>query len=436
MKKIYNRALAFYNTIKSKIAFYPAVMSVFGFLFALFMILMERDGISRKLIEVFPLIVVEDGDTALNVLSTCIGGLISLMVFSFSMVMLLLSQASSNFSPRLLPGLISNKKHQLILGFYLATIIYNIFTLFSIETSEKKFTLPGFSILIGVLLTIICLSAFIFFIHNISQSIQINNIMDGIYDKASRKMEMLIKIENENSSTPINAFPDSKDWHSYKSPKTGYFQNLAVKNITKICEEQNTKIHITVPKGLFVLKNIAILKSEKSLDEDAVKSIFQNLNFARGEYIEDNYVLSFKQITEIALKAMSPGINDPGTAINAIDYLTELFALRLQKNDSGVLVDDNKASIRIAIVNFSELLYYVMSALRTYCKHDPIVVQKLLWMLSYLKQQPSENDSYQEAIEEEIGILLKDANFDSKVDQKKVVALGKSLANGSFEGLE
>ncbi|WP_194850627.1 DUF2254 domain-containing protein [Nonlabens antarcticus] len=432
MKKLYNRITAFYNTIKSKIAFYPTLLSLGGFLVALLMILLEKEGISRKLIEIFPLIVIEDGDTALNVLSTCIGGLISLMVFSFSMVMLLLSQASSNFSPRLLPGLISNKKHQLILGFYLATIIYNIFTLFSIEPSEKKYTLPGLSILIGVLLTIICLSAFIFFIHNISQSIQINNIMDGIYDKASKRMEEVIKKEKENPTAVVESFPDTEGWTAYISPKTGYFQNLAEKNIMDICEKQETKIHITVPKGLFVLKNVPILKSEKALSQEVIKDIFQNLNFARGEYIEDNYVLSFKQICEIALKAMSPGINDPGTAINAIDYLTELFALRLQKSDSGVLVFDGKAKIRIAVVSFSELLYYVMSSLRTYCKHDPIVVQKLLWMLSYLKQQPCEVDSYNESIEREISVLMKDVNFDSPTDQRKVEELATSLGDGSF----
>src|SRR5690606_41948384 len=92
------------------------------FLVALLVMYLEQQCISRKIMDVFPLLLVEDGDTALTVLSACLGGLISLMVFSFSMVMLLLSQASNNYSPRLLPGLISDKRHQLILGIYLATI--------------------------------------------------------------------------------------------------------------------------------------------------------------------------------------------------------------------------------------------------------------------------------------------------------------------------
>jgi len=427
MKHFFLRIRAFINTLQNKIAFYPTLLSLCGFSFALLMIILENRGISRKLIDVFPLLVVENGDTALTVLSTCIGGLISMMVFSFSMVMLLLSQASSNFSPRLLPGLISNKRHQLILGTYLATIVYNIFTLFSIEPSEEKYTLPGFSVLLGIVFTILCLSAFIFFIHNISQSIQINNIMDTIYDEASVRLDELIKNENEQQKSDFEGFPDTSTWNEYTSPKSGYLQKISYKNIADICKEKDIKLYFTIPKGLFVLKNITILKSEKPLDKETLKDIFSNINFARGEYIKDNYVFAFKQITEIAVKAMSPGINDPGTAINAIDYLTELFAQRMKKNNSGIILNGNKTYIKMAVVSFEDLMYNVMASLRTYCKHDPIVVQKLLWMLSYLKQQPAQDTSYMKVINEEIEILKKNSSFDSIKDTEKIQSLAEEI---------
>jgi uncharacterized membrane protein len=134
--------------------------------------------------------------------------------------------------------------------------------------------------------------------------------------------------------------------------------------------------------------------------------------------VEDNYVLAFKQITEIAVKAMSPGINDPGTAINAIDYLTDLFALRMQKKDNGIIIHKEKATLRIAVVTFEELMYNVMASLRTYCKHDPIMVEKLLWMLMYLQQQPAAEDNYILAIKKEMETLVSQAknSFDSNKD--------------------
>lgn len=414
MKKLFIRIFDFFNTIESKIAFYPTLFAISGFFVALLMIYLEQQGVSRKIMDIFPLLMVEDGDTALTVLSACLGGLISLMVFSFSMVMLLLSQASNNYSPRLLPGLISDRRHQVILGIYLSTILYNIFTLFSIEPSEDKYTLPGFSVLLGIVFTIVCLVAFIYFIHNISQSIQINNILDTIFEYAEKRLQSLIESEKGQTKN----FPDLANWYEYKAGRSGYFQNISIKNILRICEDEETRIYITIPKGLFVLKNSIFLKSEKQLDEKVVDSIISNISFARGELVEDNYILAFKQITEIAVKAMSPGINDPGTAINAVDYLTDLFALRMQKKDNGIIVHKESATLRMAIVSFKELMYNVMASLRTYCKHDPVMVEKLLWMLNYLQKQPAADDNYQKVIKEEMKTLLEQAknSFDSEWD--------------------
>ncbi len=423
MKKLFIRIFDFFNTIESKIAFYPTLFAISGFFVALLMIYLEQQGVSRKIMDIFPLLMVEDGDTALTVLSACLGGLISLMVFSFSMVMLLLSQASNNYSPRLLPGLISDRRHQVILGIYLSTILYNIFTLFSIEPSEDKYTLPGFSVLLGIVFTIVCLVAFIYFIHNISQSIQINNILDTIFEYAEKRLQSLIESEKGQTKN----FPDVANWYEYKAGRSAYFQNISIKNILRICEDEETKIYITIPKGLFVLKNSIFLKSEKQLDEKVVDSIISNISFARGELVEDNYILAFKQITEIAVKAMSPGINDPGTAINAVDYLTDLFALRMQKKDNGIIVHKESATLRMAIVSFKELMYNVMASLRTYCKHDPVMVEKLLWMLNYLQKQPAAEDNYQKVIKEEMKTLLEQAknSFDSEWD---VLTIDKMVA--------
>ena len=105
---------------------------------------------------------------------------------------------------------------------------------------------------------------------------------------------------------------------------------------------------------------------------------------------------------------MSPGINDPGTAINGIDYLTELLALRLKQKDVHIIGSNEKAYIKISTVKFEDLLYNVMASIRTYCKHDIILVQKLLLMFKYLKTQNVKNKKYFDSIDTEIKTLLGD----------------------------
>jgi len=420
MKNLFTRLLSFFNTIKSKIAFYPTLMAFLGVNLAFVMQIVEEHNVSNSLMKVFPQLILENGDTALTILSTCVAGLISMMVFSFSMVMLLLSQASSNYSPRLLPGLISDKTHQIILGFYMATILYTIFTLFSIEPSDEEYTLPGVSILLSIAMTILCLASFIYFIHNISQSIQITNILEKIFKESKNRLLLIIEKEKTKDNVLIGSFPDTTDWNEYTVKTSGYFQNISLQNMVNICKEKDIKIYFTRPKGFFILQNETYFKTDKKIDEKTLNAILSNINFARGELIEDNYILAFKQITEIAVKAMSPGINDPGTCINAIDYLTELFALRMHKRNSGVIVNDGKTYIKIAIVSFEELLYNCMASLRTYCKHDPIIVQKLMFMLFYLRKQNGFDKSYNESVEKEISVLKQSSleAFDTDLDKE------------------
>ncbi len=410
MKQLFYRTLSFFNVIESKIAFYPTVLAFFGVLFAFMMMYFENLGISKYLLEKAPILVVDNGNTALTILSALISGLISVIVFSFSMVMLLLSQASSNYSPRLLPGLISDRKHQIILGTYLSTILYNIFILFSIQPTGDKYQLPGFAVLVGILGTVFCIYAFIFFIHNISQSIQISNILKRIYTQAKGRLELVITKEDQH----LAPFPDSENWYEYHSKTSGYLQNISYTNLIDICEEKDTHLHILPVKGIFVLNGLPLIKSKKKLDEETLNLILSNFNFAREELIEDNYILGLKQITEVIVKAMSPGINDPGTAINAIDYLTELLALRLQKKDLNVIRREEKPYLKINTINYKELIYQIMASIRTYCKHDVTLSQKLLIMLNYLLHQPTYNEDYKSAINTEIHNLLTDAKTSIK----------------------
>jgi len=404
MKQLFFRSLGIFKDLQNKIAFYPTVFALFGILFAFFIMNLENRGISKYLLEKAPTLVVNNGNTAIAILTALISGLISMIVFSFSMVMLLLSQASSNYSPRLLPGLISDKNHQVILGIYLATTLYCIFILFSIQPTGDKYQIPGFSVLLGILGTVISIYAFIYFIHNISQSIQINHILDRIYKSARNLLENLIEKESE----PNSDFPSSKDWFEFPTEKSGYLQDISTSVLIDICEKEDIKLRILPVKGQFILIGIPLFKSSKKLEESTVKKILSSFAFARGELVEDNYVLAFKQITEIIIKAMSPGINDPGTAINGIDYLTELLALRLKKKDVHIIGNNDKAYIKISMVKFEDLLYNVMASIRTYCKHDIILVQKLLLMFKYLKTQNVKKQSYLDCIDTEVKTLLDD----------------------------
>ena len=422
MKALYHKLLHFSSKLQSKIAFYPTLLSVFGFLLTLIVLYLNEMGVSTYLKEKAPTLVIEDLQTARTLLSAFIAGMISLMVFSFSMVMILLNQASSNFSPRLLPGLISNRRHQLVLGSFLASLIYCIFILVSVDVKEDPINPAGFPVLIAIILTIFCLGLFVYFIHSISQSILVNNILDNIYRTSRSHLEKILETEEDDKR-----FPATDDWHVYHADSTGYFQDCITDTLKELCQNHSIKLEIIPPKGSFILEGIPLIRCEQELEEELINKLRGSIIIAKTQLLKENYVLAFKQITEIAVKAMSPGINDPGTALNAIDYLTELFARRMKIKDQITLSIEKDPVIKLGSVSFQELLYNVMASLRLYCKHDVIIMQKLILMIRYLLFQPASEAHYSECLKKEIKLLLDDAG--KSISNEKDLATIKELAN-------
>lgn len=425
MNSIFSSLYGFYQNIKGKIAFYPSLFALLGLLFAFLMMYLENRGISDYLTKNMPVLVVNNGDTAHVILSACITGLISMMVFSFSMVMVLLNQASTNYSPRLLPGLISDRKHQIILGIYLSSILYCIFILFYIQPTGNEYEVPGFSVLLGIIATVVCIYAFIYFIHTISQSIQITFILDDIYNSAKTRLDQVLKWDTEAA----DIFPDTSDWYEYKTPNSGYFRDINRDKLIEFCCKKETMLDILPVRGMFTLKGNPFFRSQKALTENEIERVLTYLHFSREEMVSRNYVLAFKQLAEVLAKAMSPGINDPGTAMNAIDYLTELLRIRMSLSDHAFISNNGKTYVRERAVKFDELLYNLLASIRTYCKHDIVVVQKLGQMFGSLLKQEAKESSYYEALKTEAERVLLDAfhSVDNQSDKGVISKMAETL---------
>ena len=118
-----------YREMINSIGFYPSVLSVGFLLFAVITMSLEYIAPVEQLKAFISVVLVDSAENARTILSTLAGSIISLTVFSFSMVMVVLNSASASLSPRVVPGLITRKSHQMVLGFYLGSIIYSIIML-------------------------------------------------------------------------------------------------------------------------------------------------------------------------------------------------------------------------------------------------------------------------------------------------------------------
>ena len=136
------------------------------------------------------------------VLCTLITGIISLITLSFAMVMVVLSNVSTTFSPKLILGLVSEKTHQIVLGNYIGAILYCLILL--LLTSDKEsHRFHDMAIILATAMGIWCLVLFIYFIHKISTSVQINNIVERIYTETKKE---LYRRQDEEECKLYNSF--------------------------------------------------------------------------------------------------------------------------------------------------------------------------------------------------------------------------------------
>src|SRR5690554_2732446 len=370
------KTLHFFVRLERQIAFYPSVLALAGLFLALVMIYLEQLGLSQFIIKHAPIVMVQSFETARTILGTFIGGFISILVFSFSMVMILLNQAAANFSPRLLPGLVSNKKHQIILGIYLASLFFCLLALMLIQSEGEEVTTPGSMILMAILMMATSLTAFIYFIHSISKSIQVNHILHRIYHDAADQFNRLLEggKNKDDSAILIHApadFSPDNNWTLYRAESNGYLSAVDTGALLKLMHKDDNQMQILVGRSYYMLAGTPLFRTRKAVEDNLANDLHKQFLIESSVSVSDNEDLGFKIITEIAIKAMSPGINDPGTALSCIDYLTQLLALRLRHQPQQWYQDkpgDNTQNpvtrVQLKHLDFEDLLYQIMAPFR------------------------------------------------------------------------
>ncbi|WP_299699592.1 DUF2254 domain-containing protein [uncultured Pontibacter sp.] len=429
MRRILGRIKLVIQFIYTSIGFFPTLISLLFFGFAVLMIYYETRGISKQLEDQLPFFIITHGETANMILSTIATGIFSLIVFSFTMVMLVLNQASSNFSPRVIPGLISSKSNQKVLGLYLGTLIYTLVVMVNVRSEHYDTDLPGLAVFVAMCFTFLCLAFFVYFIHSISVAIQIDNILEGIYNTTLNKLKEEIE-RDEGAELP--AIFETGDWRELESSSTGYLQKVDRKAVIEQCKEHDVVLEFMQPLGHFVIKGLPFARVAGNLKDKELfcRELDSNLSFYQEELADINYLYGFKQITESAVKALSPSVNDPGTAIKAIDYLTDLFILRMRLTDEKIFHDqDGTLRLRLDEVSFRELMSVCLGPIRVYGKSDPIILLRLLNLLKNLCHEAKNYPKHQAAITKEAQLMVEDAQETTKNpgDRHKVNDMIKAL---------
>ncbi|WP_047418372.1 DUF2254 domain-containing protein [Cellulophaga sp. Hel_I_12] len=407
--------------VLKSIAFYPVLLAISFFIIALLILKIENSEFIATIKQELPFLFISDFETARTILTTFIGGIISLTVFSFSMVMVVLNQASSNFSPRLLPNLVSNKKHQIILGVYIGTLLYFIFILIALGAEGVESNSIGLSTMLAAIFGVVCVGLFVYFIHNISTAIQINNIIDRIYRSSSKSLEKAYK--NQQNKIALR-HSESAGFRSILSDKTGYFSGFYVSLMAENLKSNGYQFNITPYLNQHIYKGDVIAEVSENLSDEEEKALLFCFTISTNRHDGDEGISGLIKLSEIAVKAMSPGINDPGTAIEAIVKIGKLLYTTVAfANATSQKLEQKNLIIVTHNISVDELLRIIIQPIRFYAKEDCMVLFQLIKTLQYVLRNPKISIDNKHSLETELTNLKIDIqeNIKNKADQKKLL---------------
>jgi uncharacterized membrane protein len=373
-----------YNNITGSIAFYPAIIALCFLLASLLMLEIDFSEKGKQIKENFTWLRLRDPSTARIIVSTIAAGVISMTVFTFSMVMVVLNQAAAQMSNRVLDNLIGNRFQQFVLGIFIGTTVFALFLLSSIRERDSGSSVPALSIYLLILLTIIDILLFIYFLHFITQTVKYQTIIHRIELQTIKAMDKC----STSHKKKVDSF-QFKFTSEIASPETGYFQEINYKQLIKWAQAKDVCIELLHPRGSYLLKGapFLILHHNAALDQQETDQLFSGVDFYHEQPIVSNPYFGFKHLAEVGIKALSPGINDPATAVISLEALAGLLAYFLRNPPQEVFEDEvGQPRVLLKERSFKELFQECIHAIWNYGKKDQYIQEALSNLLQQLKK--------------------------------------------------
>ncbi|NJC24680.1 DUF2254 domain-containing protein [Neolewinella antarctica] len=403
---------SFYRKIKnwaqaagSSVAFLPLPMMLGGLLLGVGLYYFEtHTSTSQQITGYIPSVALASQETARNVLGLFIGGLITLMVFTFTQMMGLFNQVASMYSPRLLPYFTGDRSLQFTMGYYVGTIMVSLIVLLSIR-SDKEGYVPNVSVLFCILLGIIALMIFIYFVTSISSKIQSDNVIATVYQRGIKCLETKQSDEQLKKRFPV---PRTESWYAITSPIDGYLGSVELAHLSELAAKFETRFYIGAKKGEYIPRSFPIIQTERKLSEAQIEEVLREVSPVRRKY-QDWYKPHLDLLIEIAMKAMSPGINDPGTAVTAIDRINGLLTHLMYVPMHNFCREREGGEVWFARDDYDHVLQDTFVQLRNYSRKDTTVIRALLRMAYTLYAASGKSKNLNNLIQAEIRAVVSDA---------------------------
>ena len=334
MKNVKFRKL--WDSLHSSYWFVPTLMVAIAIGFSFLAINLD-ETLDTDLIEALGWTYAHDADGARTILSTIAGSSITVATTVFSITIVALQLASSQFGPRLLRNFMQDRVNQFVLGTFISTFMYCLLVLRTIQGQDEGQFLPQISVTFSVLLAALNLAVLIYFIHHAAESIQADNVIERVSQELHNEVERLFPQQlghGKQQPELDNPVDFDRVAQPVKSTNAGYIQVIDDQLLMKIAKQHNLLLRLLHRPGQFVVeqKNLVMVYPGEKVSKKLIEKINKAFIVGPQRTQQQDLEFSIEQLVEIAVRALSPGINDPFTAIRCIDHLSAVLCRLAQKD--------------------------------------------------------------------------------------------------------
>jgi uncharacterized membrane protein len=382
-----NRIAVFIENVRENFWLLPSLMVVFSIALSIGLILLDRE-LENELIYAIRWFYTGGAEGARELLSTVATAMMTVAGVTFSITIVALSIASSQFGPLLLRNFMRDTGNQIVLGTFISTFIYCLMILRTIRSADEAMFVPYISVTMAIFLAIASIGVLIYFIHHVASSINAENVISLIHSDINNAIEKLYpdqeKPNTRSHKKDDESFPEhlEEKGMSIRAKKSGYVQGIDYDGLMDISKSEDLVMDVRIRAGRFIDRDseIIYIAPEKELDEDTHADIQSAVLIGPRRARTQDVEYEINQLVEIGLRALSPSLNDPFTAMAAIDQLGASLSMMAERNipPSYRYDEDGNYRLKLDTVTFKGAVDTAFNQMRQYGQTSVSVVIRLL----------------------------------------------------------
>lgn len=328
-----NRFKRLWNTLRDSFWFFPSLIVAVSMGFAVLLIDVDSSPGVEGWMALWPRLFGASAEGARGMLSTIAGSMMTVVGVTFSMILVTLTLASSQYTSRILRNFVRNRVTQVVLGLFASVFTYCLIVLRTIRGGDEHGFVPSLAVTVAVFLAIGGIGVLIYFIHHIAVSIQASSIMAAVAEETIASIDRLFpdklgeKADGGAAIRTSHALAAAK-WQCITAERTGYIQSLDNTTLLRLARQEKCVIRMERGIGEFVIQDtplVSVMRDEPP-GNDLCADVRDAYGIDRHRTVEQDASFGIRQLVDMALRALSPGVNDTTTAVMCVDHLTAILA--------------------------------------------------------------------------------------------------------------